>query len=139
MTAFATLDDMSLLWRPMTSEEQDRASALLEIVSASLRAEADKVGKDLDAMVAENENLAEVAKSVAVDVAARTLMTSTDQEPMTQFSQTAGPYTASGTFLVPGGGLFIKRSELARLGLRRQRFGAVDFYGISQGDTDHSV
>ena len=139
MVAFATLDDVGLLWRPMTSEEQSRASALLDIVSASLRVEADRVGKDLDAMVAADKNLAEVAKSVTVDVVARTLMTATDQEPMTQFSQTAGPYTASGTFLVPGGGLFIERSELARLGLRRQKFGAVDIYGISQGNPGNSV
>lgn len=131
MAAFATLDDMTVLWRAMSAEEQSRASALLEIVSASLRAEADKVGKDLDAMVAENQNLAAVARSVTVDVVARALMTATDQEPMTQFTQTAGPYSASGTYLVPGGGLFIKRSELARLGLRRQRMGAVDIYGIS--------
>ena len=89
------------------------------------------MGKDLDAMVAEDQNLAAVARSVTVDVVARTLMTATDQEPMTQFTQTAGPYSASGTYLVPGGGLFIKRSELARLGLRRQRMGAVDIYGIS--------
>lgn len=133
MSAFATLDDIGLLWRAMTCEEQVRASALLDAVSASLRVEADRVGKDLDAMVAADKNLAEVAKSVTVDVVARTLMTATDQEPMTQFSQTAGPYTASGTFLVPGGGLFIKRSELARLGLRRQKFGVVDIYGTSDG------
>lgn len=127
---YATLDDLTALWRPMTQEEQERAAALLEVVSASLRVEADKVGKDLDAMVAANGDLAAVAKSVTVDVTARTLMTSTDQEPMTQMSQSAGPYSASGTFLVPGGGLFIKRSELARLGLRRQRMGAMDIYGL---------
>lgn len=121
----------------MTVEEQQRALALLEIVSASLRMEADKVGKDLDAMVAVNQNLAAVAKSVTVDVVARSLMTSTDQEPLSQFSQTAGPYSASGTYLVPGGGLFIKRSELARLGLRRQRMGAMDIYGIDQRNKDN--
>lgn len=131
MAAFATLDDMTTIWRDMSAEEQERAAVLLEIVSASLRAEADKVGKDLDTMVAEDKNLAAVAKSVTVDVVARTLMTATDQEPLTQFTQTAGPYSATGTYLVPGGGLFIKRSELARLGLRRQKYGAVDIYGIS--------
>lgn len=131
MAAFATLDDMTILWRAMSAEEQRRAAQLLEIVSASLRAEADKVGKDLDAMAEADQNLAAVAKSVTVDVVARTLMTDTDQEPMTQFTQTAGPYSATGTYLVPGGGLFIKRSELARLGLRRQKYGAVDIYGIA--------
>lgn len=131
MAAFATLDDMTTIWRAMSAEEQERAAVLLEIVSASLRAEADKVGKDLDTMVAKDKNLAAVAKSVTVDVVARTLRTDTDQEPMTQFTQSAGPYSVTGTYLVPGGGLFIKRSELARLGLRRQKYGAVDIYGIS--------
>ena len=127
MTNFATSDDLIRLWRPLKESERARAEALLGVVSASLRTEADKVGRDLDAMIAENPALAEVAKSVTVDVVARTLMTSTDSEPMSQFSQTAGPYTASGTFLVPGGGIFIKRSELARLGLRRQRIGVMDY------------
>ena len=138
MAAFATVSDVTNLWRRMTSEEQARAAALLEVVSASLRAEADKVGKDLDKMVAASPAYAAVAKSVTVDVVARTLMTSTEQEPLSQFSQTAGPFTASGTYLVPGGGLFIKRSELARLGLRRQRMGAVDIYGITARSDDNS-
>lgn len=131
MVAFATVDDMTLLWRQMTQQEQARASELLKIVSASLRAEARKTGRDLDEMIKNNPDLASVAKSVAVDVVARVLMTSTDQEPMTQMTQSAGGYSASGTFLVPGGGIFIKRSELARLGLRRPRYGARDIYGIS--------
>ena len=36
----------------------------------------------------------------------------------------------SGSFLVPGGGLFIKKSELARLGLRRQRMGVIEPYAV---------
>lgn len=139
MTAFATLDDLTELGRKLTAEEQGRALALLEVVSATLRYEADKVGKDLDAMVAENENLSQVAKSVTVDVVFRTLNASIDSEPMAQLTQTAGPYSASGTYLVPGGGLFIKRAELARLGLRRQKYGMVDYYGTSQRKDDYSV
>ena len=123
MGSYATVSDIKALWRALTSDEQERAEALLPVVSSSLRMEAKKVGKDLDAMVAEDEDLAEVAKSVTVDVVARTLMTATDQQPMTQFSESGFGYTQSGTFLVPGGGLFIKRSELTRLGLRRQQIG----------------
>lgn len=126
---YATLDDLTLLWRPMTEAEQARAAALLPVVCACLRTEAAKVGKDLDAMAEADADLAAVAKSVTVDVVARTLMTATDGEPMTQMTQSAGGYSASGTFLVPGGGLFIKKSELARLGLRRQRFGGIELYG----------
>ena len=131
MNAYATVEEMKLLWREMTAQEQVRASELLGIVSDCLRVEAQKVGRDLDNMIKNNPSLAAVARSVAVDVTARTLMTSTDQEPMTQMSQSAGGYSASGTFLVPGGGLFIKRAELARLGLKRPRYGMRDFYGIS--------
>lgn len=129
MNNFATIDDVKKLWRELKNDEAERAETLLGVVSASLRAEADRVGKDLDKMIEEKDFLREVAKSVTVDVVARTLMTSTDSEPMMQMSQSALGYSVSGTYLVPGGGLFIKKSELARLGLKRQRIGAIEFYG----------
>ena len=129
MADFATIDDITNLWRPMTPAETDRATALLPVVSDNLRIEADKVGKDLDEMVADSVSYANVVKSVTVDIIARTLMTSTDQEPMIQASESALGYSYQGTFLVPGGGLFIKKTELARLGLRKQQYGVIDFYG----------
>ncbi len=119
MANFATTADLAKLWRPLKPGEVERAEALLEVVSDSLRSEAIKVGKDLDMMVAVSSALASVAKSVTVDVVARTLMTSTNQEPMTQFAESALGYSVQGSFLVPGGGLFIKDSELRRLGLKR--------------------
>lgn len=126
---YCDITDLTEMWRPMTADEQRRAEALIPMVCASLRTAARQAGKNLDKLVQADEDLALVAKSVTVDVVARTLMTSTNQEPMTQFSESAGGYTASGTFLTPGGGLFIKKSELARLGLRRQRIGVIDLYG----------
>lgn len=128
MMNYITVDELIALWRPMTPEEIDRAETLIPIVCATLRTEAKKVGKDLDAMVEADEDLLLVAKSVTGDVVARVLMTSTNQEPVSQFSQTAGSYTVSGTYLTPGGGLFIKNAELARLGIKRQRFGGMDVY-----------
>ncbi|MGV3085043.1 phage Gp19/Gp15/Gp42 family protein [Enterococcus dispar] len=125
---FATIDDVETLWRILKQEETARAKSLLEVVSDSLREEASKVGKDLDVMLIERPSFIAVVKSVTVDVVARTLMTSTDQEPMTQYSQGALGYTVSGSYLVPGGGLFIKNSELSRLGLRRQRYGVIEPY-----------
>ena len=126
MADYATVADITLLWRAMTQDETTRAEALIPIVCDSLRTEAYKVGKNLDSMIADNPWLESVAKSVTVDVVARTLMTSTDTEPTTQFAESALGYSVSGTYLVPGGGLFIKKSELARLGLRRQRLGVID-------------
>ena len=129
MDNYATVEDIKKLWKTLTASEQERAEALLPIVCDSLRHEANMVGKDLDKMIKNSPSLLNVTKSVTVDVVARTLMTSTDTEPMVQFSQSAMGYTTSGTFLVPGGGLFIKESELARLGLRKQKLGVIDIYG----------
>lgn len=126
--AFATIEDMNILWRTLSEGEQKRAEALLPLVSDCLRQEALKIGKDLDKMLEEKKVLESVIKSVTVDVVARTLMTSTNSEPMTQTSQSALGYSFSGTYLVPGGGLFIKKSELSRLGLRKQRYGVMNFY-----------
>lgn len=128
MEPFATIEDINNIWRELTVDEEGRAEKLLTIISDSLRVEAEKVGKDLDEMIRKSEAMKNVTKSVTVDVLARTLMTSTDSEPMTQMSQSAMGYSVSGTFLVPGGGLFIKKSELARLGLKRQKYGVIDLY-----------
>lgn len=129
---FATIDDLTTLWRDLRDEEVQRAVALLEIVSDSLRVEAKKVNKDLDSMASEDSAYSSVLKSVVIDIVARTLMTSTDQEPMTQMNQSALGYSFQGTFLVPGGGLFIKNSELKKLGLKKQRYGVMDFYGTQR-------
>lgn len=129
MEDFATIEDITKLWREMTPQETYRATALLSVVSDSLREEAKKVGKIIDNMVLESATYANVVRSVVVDIVARTLMTSTNQEPMTQMSESALGYSFQGSFLVPGGGLFIKKSELERLGLRKQRYGVIDFYG----------
>ncbi|MBM6540930.1 phage Gp19/Gp15/Gp42 family protein [Streptococcus dysgalactiae subsp. equisimilis] len=134
MTNFATTDDVVLLWRPLSVDELKHANALLKVVSDTLRMEADKVGKDLDKTMVDKPYFVNVIKSVTVDIVARTLMTSTQSEPMTQESQSALGYTWSGSYLVPGGGLFIKDSELKRLGLKKQRYGGIELYGEIERD-----
>jgi hypothetical protein len=124
---FTTVEDVTKLFRPLSMEESDRADELIPVIESSIKLEAENSGKDLDELL-KDENYKNVFKSVVVDVVGRTLMTSTDQEPMVQSSESALGYSWSGTFLVPGGGLFIKRTELQRLGLKRQRYGVIDFY-----------
>ena len=138
MSDFATVSDLIALWRQLSPGERERAEVLLPLVSDSLRMEAIKVGKNLDQMIEETPELASVAKSVTVDVVARTLMTPTDETPMTQMTQSGLGYSVSGTYLVPGGGLFIKRSELARLGLRRQQIGVINLYD-AQGNNSSAT
>ena len=129
MASFATLDDLQKMWRNLQPTERERAEALLDTVSDMLREEAYQYGKDLDNMILERESFRNVVKSVTVDVVSRTLMTSTTQEPMTQFAQSAMGYSVSGSYLVPGGGIFIKESEKKRLKLTTQRFGVIEPYG----------
>lgn len=124
---YVSIDDVIHLFRPLTKEEVDRVEHLIPVVESTIKAAAKRVGKAMDALL-DDADYVNVYRSVVVDVVARTLMTSTDQEPMTQITESALGYSHSGTFLVPGGGLFIKRDELARLGLRNQRFGVMDFY-----------
>ncbi len=128
---FASVDDLEILWRKIEIHELCRSEELLRTVSHVLRVEAKKVKKDLDLLVKQDESYSYLVKSVVVDIVARTLMTSTNQEPMTQYSESALGYSVSGSFLVPGGGLFIKDSELKRLGLKKQRYGVINFYDIT--------
>ena len=131
LESFASIDDLENLWRKVEIHELCRSEELLRTVSHVLRVEAKKVKKDLDLLVKQDESYSYLVKSVVVDIVARTLMTSTNQEPMTQYSESALGYSVSGSFLVPGGGLFIKDSELKRLGLKKQRYGVIDFYDIT--------
>lgn len=127
MTNYATVNDVIALWRVLSASEAELVSALLPIVSAEIREKAKATGRDFDAMLAEDDDLAEIAKSVTVDVVKRYINDSVDSPSMSQMSQSAGGYSVSGTFLVPGGGLFLKKSELARLGLKRQLYGVIEF------------
>lgn len=129
MEPFATVQDVIDLFRPLTEEEARRAGTLLPAVSDLLRQYAMNAGRDLDAMVASGKLLPGVLKSVTVDVTARALVEGGAGESIlvSQESQGALGYTASRTYLNPGGGIFVKDAELKRLGILRQRMGVSDF------------
>lgn len=126
-SAFATVNDIVTLWRPLTADEQERAGALLPLVSDEIRVIANSVGKDIDAMIAESEPYASVVKVVTVDVVSRILRQSTEGDAMTQETQSALGYSWSGTYAVPGGGIAnaIMRNDLKKLGLLVQTYGSV--------------
>ena len=121
------------IWRPLTTEERERANVLLPLVSDALRREAARVGKDIDIMIAGDEengdgSYSSTVKLVTVDIVSRILRQNTKEEPLSQESQSALGYTWSGTYAIPGGGAAaaIMRNDLKRLGLRRQRIGVID-------------
>lgn len=128
MNSYASLEDVALLWRPLTPDEQARVTALLPMVSDLLRMAAQDVGKNIDAMIADLYGYESIVKMVTVDVVSRIMRQSTTGEPVSQESQTALGYTWQGTYAIPGGGMAgaLMRNDLKRLGLWRQRLGVID-------------
>ena len=55
MSNYATVEDIQKLKRPLTNAEQERAEALLPVVSSLIRYEAKKTGRDFDEMVMRSE------------------------------------------------------------------------------------
>ena len=123
---FATVSDIETLWRPLTSEEQSRADALLPLVSDEIRVLGKNVGKDIDKEVASDSAYESVVKIVTVDVVSRILRQSTQGDAMTQEAQSGLGYSWSGTYAVPGGGIAnaILRNDLKKLGLLKQQMGS---------------
>lgn len=130
MSDFVTVQDVIDLWRPLSAAEQTRVSLLIPLVCDALRYEASKIGKNLDEMIEADDNLGSVAKLVTVDVIGRVLRQNTEGESMSQESQSALGYTWSGTYAIPGGGIAqaIMKNDLKRLGLRKQKYGVIEYY-----------
>lgn len=123
---FATVVDIQTLWRPLTADEQSRASALLPLVSDEIRVLGKNVNKDIDQMIADDSTYGSVVKIVTVDVVARILRQNTEGDAMTQESQSALGYSWSGSYAVPGGGIAnaIMINDLKKLGLLKQQIGS---------------
>ena len=130
MSDYATVQDVIDLWRDLTTEESERVTKLLPIISDELRYRASLVGRDLDAMIVKTPSLSSVVKEVTVSAISRILRQSTSGEVMSQESQSGLGYSWSGTYAIPGGGIgnAILPSDLKRLGLKRGRIGIIDFY-----------
>lgn len=133
--SYATVDDVIALFRPLTTEEEEKTEELLPIISDELRWRAIMVGRDLDQMITDVPVLVNVAKEVTVSAVSRILRQDTSGEAMTQYSQSALGYSISGTYAIPGGGVgnAILPSDLKRLGLKRGRIGVIDFYDPKNG------
>ena len=129
VVVYATVADVVALGRTLTTDEQEKASQFIEIASAKLRITANKYGKDIDTMIAENGDYAYAVKEVVVKSVLRALDSSADNTPAaTQASQAAMGYSVSMTYLNAGQSLYFLKNELKELGIIRQKFGAMEVY-----------
>lgn len=133
-TAFATVEDVQNLWRPLSAAEQSRAQSMLPLISDELRVLARDAGTDLDKRFNDDPTYASVVKIVTVDVCVRVLRQNTDGDAMTQESQSAMGYSWSGTYAVAGGGIAnsILRNDLKKLGLLKQQIGVIKLWQGSE-------
>ena len=139
--AFVTLAEVEAIsGRTFSEDEESRVNTLLPLISDLLRNEAAKVGKNLDDMITD-ATYDSVVKLVTTDVTIRAMRQSTEGEPMSQESQSAGGYTWSGTYSIPGGGIAnaVMRNDLKRLGLLQQTAKAVYMYGENNGNNNNAV
>lgn len=123
---FATVEDIQRLYRTLSAAEQDRADALLPLVSDEIRVLGRNYGKDIDARIKVDSAYESVVKIVTCDVTFRILRQNTEGDAMSQESQSALGYSWSGTFAVAGGGIAnsILNNDLKKLGLLKQKMGS---------------
>lgn len=124
-----SVDDLIARWRPLTTEEIDKAAVFIADAENYLHVYAHDRGYDLDEMLENPPERADLYTAVICDVVKREMISSTDDSPaLSQSSLAVNGYSVSGTYLTPGGGLFIKNSELKLLGLHHQISRAVNLY-----------
>jgi len=133
---YAEVGEIAVFGKNLTTQETEQAESLLAAASAKLRLIAKRYGKDLDAMIAADEDLLLAVKETVISCVKRALDSySNDTAAATQTSQSALGYSVSMTYLNAGQSLYYLRNELKDLGILRQRYGAMEVYESEEPDT----
>jgi hypothetical protein len=128
---FATIEDLQLRWRPLLESEKPKAEVLLMDASDQLRT----LFPDLTKRIEKGKTKLGLVKSV-VCAMVRRAMNEVDQPyggGVSQFSQSAGPFSESYHFSNPDGDMFIRKSEREKLGYSGQFIASIDLGGILKG------
>lgn len=132
--AYAKVSDITALGKSLTAAQLEAAEILIDTASSKLRIAAAKHGKDIDTMIADEklgDDYAAAVKNIVIQAVCRAIdgMDGTSSA-ISQGSQTVGSFSTSMTFVNAGQSLYFLRNELKELGLVRQKFGALDVYGM---------
>ncbi|EXM38179.1 hypothetical protein RASY3_01635 [Ruminococcus albus SY3] len=126
---YAAVSDITALGVTLTPQQEDAAEVLITQSSAKLRLTAKKYGKDIDTLIAADDDFGIAVKNVVVQSVIRALNSITDDSPAAvQATQSALGYSASMTYLNAGQSLYFLRNELKDLGLMQQTYGALEVY-----------
>lgn len=130
MDIYASVEDYEKVYNTaLNNDQHKRLLMLIELASSLLREEANKRSMNLSAVISSSDDKANVAKMVVLACVHRVMSKDDDQDmPLEQFSQSALGYTFSGTYVNPGDDLYYLRNELKRMGIIKQRYGAMEIY-----------
>lgn len=140
ITVYAAVSDITTIGCNLSAAQQEAAERLIEYASARLRVIARKVGKNIDALIADKdtgEDYALAVKYTVVQVVSRALNNmDAGTGALTQGSQTLGSYSVQMTYYNPGQICYFTRNELKELGLyRTQVYGAVELWASEEEET----
>ena len=130
MDIYASVEDYEKVYNTaLNNDQHKRLLMLIELASSLLLEEANKRNMNLSAVISSSDDKANVAKMVVLACVHRVMSKDDDQDmPLEQFSQSALGYTFSGTYVNPGDDLYYLRNELKRMGIIKQRYGAMEIY-----------
>lgn len=134
MNSYATTDDVIAYKGSISAEMLERLPKILESCSAELRLIAKRQNKNLDEMIADDEDIAIAVTKGVVDSSVNYYNASESNEPiMTQFSQAAGGYSFSGTLANAGNAFYFPKKFLRDIGLYSQKVSTIEVfdYGIN--------
>lgn len=135
---YAAISDITELGISLDPEQQTAAEVLITQASAKLRLIAKKYDKNVDALIAEDEDYGEAVKSIVIQAVTRALNSITNTDPAaTQGSQAALGYSVSYTYLNAGQSLYFLRNELKDLGFMQQTYGAMEVYYDAEASRDN--
>lgn len=122
MTAYATLEDLQSRWRPLSADEQQRATTLLSDAAVKIALACKQSSVAID--VADSLQ-SEALKAINCEMVKRAMMSPIDMPPMSSFAQTAGSYSESQTYVNPTGDLYMTLGEKKMLGIGTQKMGSI--------------
>lgn len=130
MDIYASVEDYEKVYNTaLNNDQHKRLLMLIELASSLLREEANKRNMNLSAVISSSDDKANVAKMVVLACVHRVMSKDDEQDmPLEQFSQSALGYTFSGTYVNPGDDLYYLKNELKRMGIIKQRYGAMEIY-----------
>ena len=133
---YAGVHDVMAVGRTLTNQQAEAAETLLEQASARLRLLARRYGKNIDEMIAADEDYGFAVKAVVVQAVCRALDNISSGSNVQQGTESIGAWSMSMTYLNAGQSLYFLRSELKELGLTRQRYGLLDVLGVQSQEEE---